>query len=189
MARSKPQLDNRPLHGPRRKNLRIPLAQYRGQNGVLSGKQGPGLLLSPYPPLCVFPRFPPTARVFGKGRALAEAGLDTPGFRPPVDAGLALSKRGGPSVSLDLTVTRAWERWVLPLPSLGKRSWEGINLRGSAGPGIGTPLPLSEGRRPVPASRPLFECCPGGSRALGPPFQTFPPSPCGTTCCSSRAEQ
>ena len=35
-----------------------------------------------------------------------------------------------------------WERWVLPLPSLGKRSWEGISLRGSAGPGVGTPLPV-----------------------------------------------
>ena len=107
MARTKPQLDSRPLHGRRRNNLRIPLAQYRGQNGVLSSKQGPGLLLSPYPPLCVFPRSPQTARAFGKGRALAEAGLDTPGFSPPVDAGLGVSKRGGPSVSLDLTVTRA----------------------------------------------------------------------------------
>ena len=74
---------------------------------MLSSKQGPELLLSPYPPVCVFPRFPPTARVLGKGRALAEAGLDTPGFSPPVDAGLGVSKRGGPSVSLDLTVTRA----------------------------------------------------------------------------------
>lgn len=43
------------------------MAQYHGENGVLSCKQGPGLLLSLHFPLCVFPHFPrQSARVPGR---------------------------------------------------------------------------------------------------------------------------
>ena len=187
MARSKPQLDNRPRTGREESPDSSCTASWTERGAEQqTGPRAPALTLPSG--VCV-PALPPDSARARERTRTGRGGTRHARLQPPCRCWLGGVKERGTLRLAGPHCHPGWERRVLPLPSLGKRSWEGISLRGSAGPGIGTPLLLSEGRRPVPASRPLFECCPGGSRALGPPFQTFPPAPCGTTCCSSRAEQ
>ena len=82
------------------------------------------------------PALPPRARACsGKDEHCSRlySTRQAPAHHPPGHAGLGKSERGGPSTSLNVTVTRAWKPRVPPLPPLGERSWEGISFRGSAG--------------------------------------------------------
>lgn len=94
-ARSKPQLDNQPLHGLRRISGFL-LHSITDRMGCWAANRAQGSC-SPSTFLFVCSRASPDrARVFGEGRALVEAGLDTPSSSPTVDAGLRVSKRGNP---------------------------------------------------------------------------------------------
>ena len=102
MARSKPQLDNRPPHGPRR----IPgflLHSIVDRTGCWAANRAQSSCSHPTL-LCVCSRASPRQRACSGKDAHWPRRDSTRQAQPPCRCWL---KRGGPSVSLDLTVTRA----------------------------------------------------------------------------------